>query len=205
MAVGIEISWEHMWAQGDAVHHAITVLLLVLSVLSWVVLVLKSWEHWQFVQVTSGLQRVSGDLALPSTVARCRYYRDLVAALTASPPSDAVRAGERLDHALDALNHHASWGMVWLGVVGSSAPFVGLLGTVWGIYHALLSMGAQQVARVDQVAGPIGEALIMTALGLAVAIPATVGYNLLVRANKNKQFYALQLGRRLLQADSAAI
>jgi len=69
--------------------------------------------------------------------------------------------------------------------VGSTAPFVGLFGTVWGIYHALMSIGAAGQATIDKVAGPIGEALIMTALGLAVAIPAVLGYNALVRGNKH--------------------
>jgi biopolymer transport protein ExbB len=71
-----------------------------------------------------------------------------------------------------------------LASAGSTAPFVGLFGTVWGIYHALMSIGLAGQASIDKVAGPIGEALIMTALGLAVAIPAVLGYNALVRANK---------------------
>jgi biopolymer transport protein ExbB len=72
-----------------------------------------------------------------------------------------------------------------LASVGSTAPFVGLFGTVWGIYHALMGIGVSGQATLDQVAGPIGESLIMTALGLAVAIPAVLGYNALVRGNKS--------------------
>ena len=75
-------------------------------------------------------------------------------------------------------------GMAVLASVGSTAPFVGLFGTVWGIYHALMQIGMAGQATIDKVAGPIGEALIMTALGLAVAIPAVLGYNALVRGNK---------------------
>ena len=75
-------------------------------------------------------------------------------------------------------------GLAILASVGSTAPFVGLFGTVWGIYHALLSIGAAGQASIDKVAGPVGESLIMTALGLAVAIPAVLGYNALVRGNK---------------------
>jgi protein TonB len=103
----------------------------------------------------------------------------------------ARRAGrERLDHALPAQlhrRHHgpAAAGLAVLASVGSTAPFVGLFGTVWGIYHALMSIGAAGQATIDKVAGPIGEALIMTALGLAVAIPAVLGYNALVRGNKH--------------------
>ena len=74
--------------------------------------------------------------------------------------------------------------MAVLASVGSTAPFVGLFGTVWGIYHALVAIGTSGQASIDKVAGPVGEALIMTALGLAVAIPATFGYNALVRGNK---------------------
>jgi biopolymer transport protein ExbB len=76
-------------------------------------------------------------------------------------------------------------GLAILASVGSTAPFVGLFGTVWGIYHALLSISAAGQATIDKVAGPIGEALVMTALGLAVAIPAVLGYNALVRGNKS--------------------
>lgn len=75
-------------------------------------------------------------------------------------------------------------GLSVLASVGSTAPFVGLFGTVWGIYHALINMGSVGQATLDQVAGPVGESLIMTALGLAVAIPAVLGYNILLRSHK---------------------
>ena len=75
-------------------------------------------------------------------------------------------------------------GLTWLATVGATAPFVGLLGTVWGIYHALIAIGVSGQASIDKVAGPVGEALIMTAIGLAVAVPAVLGYNWLVRRNK---------------------
>jgi biopolymer transport protein ExbB len=105
-------------------------------------------------------------------------------------------------------------GLAVLASVGSTAPFVGLFGTVWGIYHALLSIGSAGQATIDKVAGPIGEALIMTALGLAVAIPAVLGYNALVRGNKgviqklNRFTYDLHAllvtGGRLNSAESNA-
>jgi biopolymer transport protein ExbB len=76
-------------------------------------------------------------------------------------------------------------GLAFLGTVGSTAPFVGLFGTVWGIYHALTAIGIAGQASIDKVAGPVGEALIMTAIGLAVAVPAVLGYNFLVRRNKS--------------------
>ncbi len=89
-----------------------------------------------------------------------------------------------LRNAIDEFTANLQGGMAILASVGSTAPFVGLFGTVWGIYHALLGIGAAGQATIDKVAGPIGEALIMTALGLAVAIPAVLGYNALVRGNK---------------------
>jgi len=78
-------------------------------------------------------------------------------------------------------------GLPWLATVGSTAPFVGLFGTVWGIYHALVAIGVSGQASIDKVAGPVGEALIMTAIGLAVAVPAVMGYNWLIRRNKEVQ------------------
>jgi biopolymer transport protein ExbB len=89
-----------------------------------------------------------------------------------------------LRNSIDESTSRLQSGLAILASVGSTAPFVGLFGTVWGIYHALLAIGMAGQASIDKVAGPIGEALIMTALGLAVAIPAVLGYNALVRGNK---------------------
>ena len=89
-----------------------------------------------------------------------------------------------LRNGVDEATARMQAGLAVLASVGSTAPFIGLFGTVWGIYHALMSISAAGQATIDRVAGPIGEALIMTALGLAVAIPAVLGYNALVRGNK---------------------
>ncbi|TMI22067.1 MAG: MotA/TolQ/ExbB proton channel family protein, partial [Betaproteobacteria bacterium] len=89
-----------------------------------------------------------------------------------------------LERAIDVINNRLQTGLAFLATVGSTAPFVGLFGTVWGIYHALTAIGIAGQASIDKVAGPVGEALIMTALGLAVAVPAVLGYNWLVRRNK---------------------
>ena len=109
---------------------------------------------------------------------------------------DTLDASEWISRALrnsmDQTTARLQAGLAILASVGSTAPFVGLFGTVWGIYHALMSIGSAGQASIDQVAGPIGEALIMTALGLAVAIPAVLGYNALVRGNK---FILTKLGR----------
>jgi biopolymer transport protein ExbB len=92
--------------------------------------------------------------------------------------------GMSLDRAIDVVNNRLQTGLAFLATVGSTAPFVGLFGTVWGIYHALTAIGIAGQASIDKVAGPVGEALIMTALGLAVAVPAVLGYNWLVRRNR---------------------
>lgn len=89
-----------------------------------------------------------------------------------------------ISDAVDSASHHMQNGLSVIATVGSTAPFVGLFGTVWGIYHALVKIGTSGQASIDKVAGPVGEALIMTAIGLAVAVPAVLGYNWLVRRNK---------------------
>jgi biopolymer transport protein ExbB len=89
-----------------------------------------------------------------------------------------------VQRAMDSINSRLQNGLAFLATVGSTAPFVGLFGTVWGIYHALVAIGISGQASIDKVAGPVGEALIMTAIGLAVAVPAVMGYNWLVRRNK---------------------
>ena len=89
-----------------------------------------------------------------------------------------------LDRAVSQVQGRMQGGLTFLATVGSTAPFIGLFGTVWGIYHALTAIGIAGQASIDKVAGPVGEALIMTALGLAVAVPAVLGYNMLVRRNK---------------------
>ena len=89
-----------------------------------------------------------------------------------------------VQRAVDNVQSRLQDGLAFLATVGSTAPFVGLFGTVWGIYHALTAIGIAGQASIDKVAGPVGEALIMTAIGLAVAVPAVLGYNWLIRRNK---------------------
>ena len=92
--------------------------------------------------------------------------------------------GMSIQRAIETVGNRLQNGLAFLATVGSTAPFVGLFGTVWGIYHALTAIGIAGQASIDKVAGPVGEALIMTAMGLAVAVPAVLGYNWLVRRNK---------------------
>jgi biopolymer transport protein ExbB len=90
-----------------------------------------------------------------------------------------------ISRAVESIQNRLQDGLAFLATVGSTAPFVGLFGTVWGIYHALTAIGISGQASIDKVAGPVGEALIMTAIGLAVAVPAVMGYNWLIRRNKS--------------------
>ena len=101
-----------------------------------------------------------------------------------------------LQRSVEPVGNRMQGGLALLATVGSTAPFVGLFGTVWGIYHALTAIGIAGQASIDKVAGPVGEALIMTAIGLAVAVPAVLGYNWLVRRNKVRHGAGAQLRRR---------
>jgi biopolymer transport protein ExbB len=99
-------------------------------------------------------------------------------------PPRSMRATLSLQRSVDAISNRLQGGLAVLATVGSTAPFVGLFGTVWGIYHALTAIGLAGQASIDKVAGPVGEALIMTAIGLAVAVPAVLAYNWMIRRNK---------------------
>ena len=102
-----------------------------------------------------------------------------------------------IQRAIDNVHSRTQDGLAFLATVGSTAPFVGLFGTVWGIYHALTAIGIAGQASIDKVAGPVGEALIMTAIGLAVAVPAVLGYNWLVRRNKTAMEHVRGFGADL--------
>ena len=192
----------NVWAQGDIVTRLVAVLLLLMSLASWIVIVIKTLDllryskaaskaeaFWHSPDLTTGLATLGEDPSNP--------FRQLVEAgrkSTAHHQHAQAELRDALDisawvtrslrHAIDEFTSGLQSGMAVLASVGSTAPFVGLFGTVWGIYHALLSIGVAGQATIDQVAGPVGESLIMTAMGLAVAIPAVLGYNALVRGNK---------------------
>jgi len=194
----------NVWAQGDAVTRCVLVLLLVMSLASWMVIVLKTLDlrrlsqqarqlksFWHASDFDAGLQTLSGEanpfhaLALEGRQAAA-HLSDAHSAKTELHEgfdlSDWLTRS--LTHSIDDATAELQSGLAILASVGSTAPFVGLFGTVWGIYHALMAIGLSGQATIDKVAGPIGETLIMTALGLAVAIPAVLGYNALVRGNK---------------------
>jgi biopolymer transport protein ExbB len=182
--------------QGDAVTAVVAALLLAMSVASWVVIVWKAWVlhraagdvarstavFWQSASLSEAQQKVAAFdrevLVLPLILAT-----DIRADATLACAGDRSQQLTRvLRDALHAVLHKLQFGQVLLATVGSTAPFVGLLGTVWGIYQALVGMAAAGLITIDKVSGPVGEALIMTAAGLAVAIPAVLGYNIFGRS-----------------------
>jgi len=191
-----------VWSQGDIVIRSVAVLLLLMSLASWMVIIIKSMDllrykkiarnadgFWHTTDLAAGLASLGSDPTNPfrqpveQGCEATAHHRDTQTQLRDTlDKSDWV--SRSLSQAIDEFTTHLQSGMAILASVGSTAPFVGLFGTVWGIYHALLSIGAAGAATIDKVAGPVGEALIMTALGLAVAIPAVLGYNALVRGNK---------------------
>jgi len=181
------------WEAGDGVARLVALLLLVMSISSWVLIL---WRSWTLARARKDLQRglplFWAAAELPAgrqqllQLDREGLMLPLVdAALTESPTGSlgaSARAHAQLTRKLrDALHQvlgRLSRGQVVLATVGSTAPFIGLFGTVWGIYHALLTIAGAGNFSLDKVAGPVGEALIMTAAGLAVAIPAVLAYNL---------------------------
>lgn len=192
----------NLWTQGDWVTKAVALTLLVMSLASWTVIVIKAINlfhfkrlagradaFWHSEDLAAGLTQLGGDEGNPFrqlTLAgreAAAHHRNTKAQLHDTlDVSDWITRSLR--NAIDDSTARLQAGLAILASVGSTAPFVGLFGTVWGIYHALLVIGTSGQASIDKVAGPIGEALIMTALGLAVAIPAVLGYNALVRGNK---------------------
>jgi biopolymer transport protein ExbB len=192
-----------LWTQGDGVIKTVAVLLLLMSIVSWYVIVTRAWrvmklrrtvqtmnEFWHAHSFAEGMNVLKGNsatnpfrhLALEGQAAvehHTNNKEDLHGQLSlAEWLTDCLRG------AIDDSAERMQRGLPILASVGSTAPFVGLFGTVWGIYHALVSIGISGQASIDRVAGPVGEALIMTAFGLAVAVPAVLGYNALMRANK---------------------
>ncbi len=182
-------------AQGDAISKFVAILLLAMSVASWVVILWKAWVVKRAVpDVARSIAAFwqAPDLAQAKvTVAaldREALVLPLIEASQTRPAGTLATVGDKaqqltrvLRDALHAVLLKLHFGQVLLATVGSTAPFVGLLGTVWGIYHALISISGAGQISIDKIAGPVGEALIMTAAGLAVAIPAVLAYNLFGR------------------------
>ena len=181
------------WTQGDAVIRGVAVLLLLMSVSAWVVIF---WKGWLLRRVRSDIERaVPAFWAAPSLDSgrealtafdRERALTPLLVAAVATPPGGTLEAKghadsqltRRLRDALHGVLAQLQFGQVLLASIGSTAPFIGLFGTVWGIYHALVGISVAGSMSIERVSGPVGEALVMTAAGLAVAIPAVLAYNI---------------------------
>lgn len=197
----------HVWAQGDVVTRGIAVALLIMSVLSWTVIVIKSWNVLRLRRLTRNAEKqfwhsddfAEGIAKLGGAGARASDNPFLALALSGKEAAEHHHKSQphlhdRMDisdwitrclkDTMDECVARMQGGLAILASIGSTAPFVGLFGTVWGIYHALLTIGATGQTSIDKVAGPVGESLIMTAFGLFVAIPAVLGYNALTRSNK---------------------
>lgn len=192
----------HIWMQGDIVTRLILIALIGMSVLSWVVIVLKAMDVWRHKQSALTSEQFWHATSLAEGLAVLSQRPDNLFHTLAQVGQEATehhqaalkQLHDRLDisdwvtrslrNTIDDHTTRLQNGLAILASIGSTAPFVGLFGTVWGIYHALVSISVNGSASIEAVAGPIGETLIMTALGLAVAIPAVLGYNALVRGNK---------------------
>ena len=197
----------NVWTQGDIVTRAVFLLLLAMSLASWMVILIKALDlrrfsaqskatesYWRSPDFATGLDQLGADAVNPFRTLALEG-RDASAHILRKEAEGRPRLHDSMDasdwvtrclrNSIDEFTARLQSGLAILASVGSTAPFVGLFGTVWGIYHALMAIGVAGQATIDKVAGPIGEALIMTALGLAVAIPAVLGYNALVRGNKS--------------------
>lgn len=187
-------AWD-LLTQGDAVSRIVAAVLLAFSVASWVVILWKAHllrrasrdvgrsvaAFWQAPDLDSATERLTGFDTLGLVADLLRAAQPQAAGSLAATASRQARLTRGLREALQGAVRRLQSGQVLLATVGSTAPFVGLLGTVWGIHHALGAVVGSGQVSIDQVAAPVGEALIMTAAGLAVAIPAVVAYNVFGR------------------------
>ena len=195
-------NFQQYWAQGDAMSHAVAYLLLAMSIASWFYILSKAWSAWRIRRSTNAVEIFWQAASLPEAIALLKQsdpenvYMPLaiqsVEAASLAPQRRSLNASSdpselitrTLRQEINRVSSRLESGLTLLASVGSTAPFVGLLGTVWGIYHALTAISISGTMQIDKVAGPVGEALIMTALGLIVAIPAVLAYNAFTRVNR---------------------
>ncbi|MBS0578707.1 MAG: MotA/TolQ/ExbB proton channel family protein [Proteobacteria bacterium] len=190
-----------LWAGGDIVARSTLIILAIMSLASWYVMLTKLWDQsklkksaktveksfWTAPSVKDGVERLTkGDefRLIAEDGLRAASHHD-------GRLTDRIDLNDwitmSLQRSVDTVNSKLGQGLGLLATVGSTAPFVGLFGTVWGILNALVNIGVAGQASIDKVAGPVGEALIMTAIGLFVAVPAVMGYNWLLGRNKSLQ------------------
>ena len=188
-----------LWAQGDFIAKGVLILLALMSAYSWFIIFTKWWEQrrllkqaaeaeknfWAADNIKNGVNKLTGKgnifKAIASEAIDSAQHHD-------SRMTQQVPLHEWIDNVIARgvarIGSALTTQLPFLATTGSTAPFIGLFGTVWGIYHALVAIGVAGQASIDKVAGPVGEALIMTAIGLAVAVPAVLGYNYLLGRNK---------------------
>ena len=189
---------EALVTHGDAVSYTVMGILLIMSLVSWYITFTKYWDQYRLGKSARNVEKNfwaagsarEGADRLPKD----DDFRAIAESAIRAAAHHEGRLGDRislrdwvdmaLTRAVDSLNSKLSGGLSFLATVGSTAPFVGLLGTVYGILNALIKIGLSGQPSIDKVAGPVGEALIMTALGLVVAVPAVFAYNILLKRNK---------------------
>jgi biopolymer transport protein ExbB len=181
--------------EGDALSIVLALVLLFMSVASWTVIFYKSWllhrvsadvahgkaAFWQARDVSQGLQALATVDRSVVLLPLAQANQQLLPGTLGAQGDVSAQRTRVLRDALHGVLHRLQSGQVLLATVGSTAPFVGLLGTVWGIYHALTGIATAGQLTIERVAGPVGEALVMTAAGLAVALPAVLAFNVMGR------------------------
>ncbi len=189
---------EALWKQGDFISRGVLVILVIMSMGSWYIMFVKVYEQGKLFRQAKEVQsKFWGANSVSDGAGQLKEgtaFRYIAESGISSTQHHEGKLLEQIDlntwvtmslqRAVDNVASRLQDGLAFLATVGSTSPFVGLFGTVWGIYHALTAIGIAGQASIDKVAGPVGEALIMTAFGLAVAVPAVLGYNWLVRRNK---------------------
>ncbi len=195
--------FSHLWAAGDTVSHTVAVILAVMSMASWYLILAKAWDwyrmrraakavgaFWAASSVAEGIEglRAAGSdspyAQLATQANCCNHDCETLTGRLASRFDPAEQMERALRQQLSCTQAGMENGLTLLATTGATAPFVGLFGTVWGIYHALVAIGISGQAALEKVAGPVGEALIMTAAGLGVALPAVFAYNAFTRVNR---------------------
>jgi biopolymer transport protein ExbB len=196
-----QFSLARYWEQGDAISHAVAYLLLAMSLASWFFILSKAYAAWRIRRSAPALQAFWDAPTMHDGVAALEQadpeaiYAPLAQSgakqlMVSGKPSlggemgHAAQVTRVLRVAIQTSTTRLESGLTLLASIGATAPFVGLLGTVWGIYHALANVSSSGTVQIDKVAGPVGEALIMTAIGLSVAIPAVLAYNGFNRVNR---------------------